>query len=122
VRPLSPLARGLVAAARARRNGNPLVYVTENGFGLRESADECGFVDDSDRITFLSSYLAAMHEALRLGCDVRGWFVSTLLDGFEWIDGFEKRFGLVRVDPETLRRVPKASFTLLAEVFGANIL
>jgi beta-glucosidase len=65
------------------RHGNPPVYVTENGFGLRESADERGFVDDSDRIAFLSSYLAAMHEAIRRGCQVRGWFVWTLLDGFE---------------------------------------
>jgi beta-glucosidase len=104
------------------RYGNPPVYVTENGFGLRESADERGFVDDGDRIAFLRSYLAAMHEAIRLGCDVRGWFVWTLLDGFEWIDGFEKRFGLVRVEPDTLRRVPKASFTFLRDVFGANAL
>jgi beta-glucosidase len=104
------------------RYRNPPVYVTENGFGLRESADERGFVDDRDRITFLRSYLAAMHEAIRLGCDVRGWFVWTLLDGFEWIDGFEKRYGLVRVEPERLRRTPKASFTFLRGVFGANAL
>jgi beta-glucosidase len=104
------------------RYGNPPVYVTENGFGLRESADERGFVGDSDRISFLRSYLAAMHEAIRLGCDVRGWFVWTLLDGFEWIHGFGKRFGLVRVAPETLRRTPKASFTFLRGVFGANAL
>jgi beta-glucosidase len=102
------------------RYGNPPVYVTENGAGYRES--ERGFVLDSDRITFLRSYLAAMHEAIRLGCDVRGWFVWTLLDGFEWIDGHEKRFGLVRVERETLRRVPKASFTFLRDVFSANAL
>jgi beta-glucosidase len=104
------------------RCGNPPVFVTENGFGLCESADERGFVDDDDRIAFLRSYLAAMHEAMRRGCDVRGWFVWTLLDGFEWIDGFEKRFGIVRVDPQTLRRVPKASFAFLRKVFGANAL
>jgi beta-glucosidase len=104
------------------RYGNPPVYVTENGFGLRESADERGYVADNDRITYLRSYLAAMHEAIRLGCDVRGWFVWTLLDGFEWIDGYEKRFGLVRVQPETLRRLPKASFAFLRDVFGANAL
>jgi beta-glucosidase len=102
------------------RYGNPPVYVTENGFGLRESPDEREFVDDRDRIAFLRSYLAAMHEAIRRGCDVRGWFVWTLLDGFEWIDGFEKRFGLVRVEPETLRRVPKASFAFVRDVFAAN--
>ena len=83
-------------------------------------AGRAWFVDDSDRIAFLSSYLAAMHEAIRLGCEVRGWFLWTLLDGFEWIDGFEKRFGLVRVEPETLRRVPKASFPFVRGVFGAN--
>jgi beta-glucosidase len=104
------------------RYGNPPIYMTENGFGLRESADERGFVLDSDRIAFLRSYPAAMHEAIRRGCDVRGWFVWTLLDGFEWIDGFEKRFGLVRVEPETLRRVPKASFAFRRDVFGTNAL
>lgn len=104
------------------RYGNPRVYVTENGFGLREAADERGLIADRDRIAFLRAYLAAMHEAIRLGCDVRGWFVWTLVHGFEWIDGFEKRFGLVRVEPQTLRRVPKASFAFLRDVFGANAL
>jgi beta-glucosidase len=102
--------------------GNPPVLVTEIGAAFRENADRSGFVSDTNRLEYLRGYLAALHEAISLGCDVRGCLFWTLVDGFEWVDGFEKRFGLVRLEDETLRRVPKASFRFARQLFGTNIL
>ncbi|MFJ9378672.1 GH1 family beta-glucosidase [Streptomyces sp. NPDC101455] len=81
----------------------PPVVITENG---------CSYdgVDDQDRITYLDGHLRALHGALEAGVDVRGYFVWSLLDNFEWAEGYERRFGLVHVDYETLARTPKASY------------
>jgi beta-glucosidase len=68
-----------------------------------------GRVADADRIRFLQSHIAALADALASGVDVRGYFVWSLLDNFEWADGYSKRFGLVYVDYATQRRTPKDS-------------
>jgi beta-glucosidase len=82
----------------------PPVQITENG---------CSFdgVDDRARIDFLAEHLRSLRLAMHEGVDVRGYFVWSLLDNFEWSKGYQPRFGLVDVDYETLRRTPKASFT-----------
>lgn len=85
------------------------IYVLENGCGSFEQADESGNVDDRDRIDFLIRYTAAMREAIAEGADVRGYFVWSLLDNFEWGAGYSQRFGLVHVDYKTQKRTPKAS-------------
>ncbi len=90
------------------RYGLP-IYVTENGAGAIELADASGAVDDRERIEYLAAYLEALEEATVLGADVRGYFVWSLLDNFEWGAGYSNRFGIVRVDYATQARTPKAS-------------
>jgi beta-glucosidase len=86
----------------------PPLYVTENGAAYRDRVVG-GRVADPDRIRYLHAHIAAMAEALESGVDVRGYFVWSLLDNFEWADGYTKRFGLVYVDYATQRRTPKDS-------------
>ncbi|MFD3502060.1 GH1 family beta-glucosidase [Streptomyces sp. NPDC058678] len=82
----------------------PPIVITENG---------CSYegVDDQARITYLDAHISALHRAAEAGVDVRGYFVWSLLDNFEWAEGYARRFGLVHVDYETLARTPKASYT-----------
>ena len=86
----------------------PPIYVTENGAAYRDRLVN-GRVADPDRIRFLQAHIAALAEALEGGVDVRGYFVWSLLDNFEWADGYTRRFGLVHVDYATQRRTPKDS-------------
>ncbi len=86
----------------------PLV-VTENGAAFDDYADPEGDVHDPERIQFLEGHFRAAHRALEQGVDLRGYFVWSLLDNFEWREGFSKRFGLVYVDFPTQRRVLKDS-------------
>nr|WP_259406475.1 GH1 family beta-glucosidase [Microbispora sp. H10885] len=88
----------------------PPVYVTENG---------CSYdgLDDQERIAYLDGHIRAMREA---DADVRGYFVWSLLDNFEWAEGYHQRFGLVHVDFETLRRTPKASYHWFADFLKAQ--
>ncbi|MEU0915764.1 GH1 family beta-glucosidase [Streptomyces althioticus] len=81
----------------------PPVVVTENG---------CAYegLDDTDRIAYLDGHVRALHRAVEAGVDVRGYFVWSLLDNFEWAEGYGRRFGLVHVDFDTQRRTPKASY------------
>ncbi|WP_228985196.1 family 1 glycosylhydrolase, partial [Streptomyces sp. DH12] len=67
-------------------------------------------LDDADRITYLDGHVRALHRAVEAGVDVRGYFVWSLLDNFEWAEGYGRRFGLVHVDFGTQRRTPKASY------------
>ncbi|MDP3892952.1 glycoside hydrolase family 1 protein, partial [Nocardioides sp.] len=92
------------------------LYVTENGAAYDDVADATGFVDDTDRTAYIHDHLHAVLAAIRAGVDVRGYFVWSLLDNFEWAWGYAKRFGIVRVDYETLERTPKASALWYADV------
>jgi len=98
------------------RYGNPEVYVTENGACYDDPVAADGVVHDSDRISYLREHLAAAHGALAAGVKLRGYFVWSLLDNFEWAEGYSRRFGIVHVDFKTLKRTPKASFVYLADV------
>jgi beta-glucosidase len=86
----------------------PPIYITENGMA---SADrlEHGQVTDPARIDFVARHLAALQAAMAQGVDVRGYFLWSLMDNFEWNSGYTKRFGIVHVDYATQRRTPKAS-------------
>lgn len=86
------------------------VYVLENGFGGYDKPDENGAVIDSDRIDYLHAYIDALNSAVSRGADIRGYFIWSLLDNFEWDAGYGVRFGLVYTDYPTQRRIPKASF------------
>lgn len=107
--PIVPNAFGSTLLEVSRRYALP-VYVLENGFGGHDKPDASGSIIDTDRIAFLRSYIAAMEDAVAGGADVRGYFVWSLLDNFEWDAGYSVRFGLTYVDYPTQRRVPKASF------------
>jgi beta-glucosidase len=89
---------------------SPPIYITENGAYFDDSVSEDGKVHDARRIEFLGQYIHAMQEAQARGVDVRGFFVWSLLDNFEWAYGYRPTFGIVKVDFNTLRRIPKDSY------------
>lgn len=99
--------------------GVPL-YVTENGASFADEVGPDGTVDDPARIGYLAGYLGAVDRARAAGVDVRGYFHWSLLDNFEWAEGFTQRFGLVHVDFDTQRRTPKASARWLHDVVGQH--
>lgn len=99
-----------------QRYGPTPIYVTENGAGFEETPGPDGRVADLRRVDYLRDYLAALATALADGADVRGYFVWSLLDNFEWSLGYAKRFGLVHVDFQTCQRTPKHSFDFYREV------
>jgi beta-glucosidase len=100
----------------------PPLLVTENGAAFADEVGPDGSVHDPARIEYLRSHLAAVREALTLGVDVRGYFVWSLLDNFEWSHGYGQRFGIVRVDYPTQRRTLKSSAHWYAEVIRRNAL
>jgi beta-glucosidase len=91
----------------------------ENGLGNRDVV-EGGEVHDQDRIDYLRAHLEAVLEARGRGADVRGYYVWTLLDNFEWAWGYDKRFGLIHVDFADQRRTVKDSARWYAEVIERN--
>ncbi|MFD7975442.1 GH1 family beta-glucosidase [Streptomyces sp. NPDC059071] len=95
----------------------PLV-VTENGAAYDDYADPSGQVKDPERVAYLHAHLAAVHRAIEDGADVRGYFLWSLLDNFEWAYGYSKRFGIVHVDFATQRRTFKDSARWYADVIA----
>jgi beta-glucosidase len=85
------------------------LYVTENGAAYDDEVAPDGSVPDVARAEYIEEHLRAVSAAIRAGADVRGYFVWSLLDNFEWAYGYEKRFGIVRVDFDSLVRTPKLS-------------
>jgi beta-glucosidase len=99
--------------------GVPLV-ITENGAAFADPVGPDGVVHDADRIDYLRAHIGAVHEAIRQGVDVRGYFAWSLMDNFEWAWGLSRRFGIVHVDYDTLVRTPKDSFRFYRDVIAAN--
>ncbi|WP_432067568.1 GH1 family beta-glucosidase [Streptomyces sp. C10-9-1] len=97
--------------------GTPLV-ITENGAAYDDYADPSGEVKDPERVAYLHAHLAAVHRALEDGADVRGYFLWSLLDNFEWAYGYSKRFGIVHVDFASQRRTFKDSARWYADVIA----
>jgi beta-glucosidase len=95
--------------------GNLDIYVTENGACYDDTVAPDGVVHDDERIAYLREHLAAAQRALAAGVNLRGYFVWSLLDNFEWAEGFRRRFGIIRVDFADQTRTPKASYQWLAE-------
>jgi beta-glucosidase len=96
------------------------IYVLENGTASDDKLDGNGTVSDPGRIAYVKSYIEAMHRAIAAGADVRGYFVWSLLDNFEWGSGYSQRFGLVYVDYPTQRRIPKASARWYADMIATD--
>ncbi len=96
------------------------IYITENGTSAADQVSADGKVYDVDRIMYLRNYLTHLNRATSEGVPVNGYFVWSLMDNFEWSDGFEKRFGLYHVDFQTQRRTPKLSASFYREVIQRN--
>ncbi len=96
------------------------VLVTENGAAFEDAPDSSGAVHDPERVAYLHGHLDAVHRAIAHGADVRGYFLWSLLDNFEWAHGYSKRFGAVYVDFETQERVLKDSARWYAAVARAG--
>lgn len=91
--------------------GDIPVYITENGHGSYETPDENGYVEDEERIRILGMFLDYMVQAIDEGANVKGYYLWSTMDLYSWINGYEKRYGLVRVDYEdNLKRIPKKSY------------
>ena len=96
------------------------IYISENGTSSEDKLTADGKVYDLDRISFLRNYLTQLQRATAEGVPVRGYFLWSLMDNFEWIFGYEKRFGLYHVDFETQARVPKLSAEFFRDVVARN--
>lgn len=111
---IAPKAFAQTLIVEHARYGLPIV-VTENGIADREEVGADGEVRDQLRIDYLGKYIGAVASAIEAGARVDGYFVWSLIDNFEWAEGYEPRFGLVHIDYETQKRTPKQSFYWLAE-------
>ena len=87
----------------------PEIYITENGCAYHTSPDDTGRIRDEKRIAYFQSHLKACEEAIAEGAPLAGYFAWSLMDNFEWAEGYSQRFGLVWVDYDTLERIPKDS-------------
>jgi len=96
------------------------IYITENGCAASDEMSAGGIVDDSDRIMFLRNHLGHLHRATAEGVPVKGYFHWSLMDNFEWSDGFTNRFGLVYVDFRTQKRTPKLSAAYFRQAAANN--
>jgi len=98
----------------------PPLYVTENGAAYDDQVVVDGAVQDDDRIAYVDAHLSACLDAIDAGADLRGYFIWSLMDNFEWAWGYAKRFGVVHVDYDTLERTPKASAHAYAALAREN--
>lgn len=99
---------------------HPVIYITENGMACKDDIIVDGIVQDDDRLNYLKQYFEAAHRAIKEGVDLRGYFVWSLMDNFEWLEGFSKRFGLLRVDFKTQERSWKKSAYWYQDVIKQN--
>lgn len=104
-----------------RYPGLPLV-VTENGAAFADEVEPDGRIHDSDRVAYVHDHIAAVAAARSAGADVRGYFLWSLLDNFEWAWGYSKRFGIIRVDFDTLARTWKDSAHWYARLIATRVL
>jgi beta-glucosidase len=96
------------------------MYVIENGASSADHLTSDGAVYDTDRIMFLRSYLSELQRAVSDGVPIRGYFLWSILDNFEWAEGYEKRFGIIYVDFATQKRTPKLSASFYQRVIQEN--
>jgi beta-glucosidase len=96
------------------------IYTTENGASSMDHLTPDGMIYDTDRVMFLRNYLTQLQRAISEGVPVKGYFLWSILDNFEWSDGYEKRFGIVYVDFATQKRTPKLSASFYKQVIHKN--
>ncbi len=119
---LKPVPQALYWCARFynQQFGIKKSYITENGCACEDAVDAQGRILDLDRLQWIRSHLQEAQRAAREGLGLVGFFQWSLLDNFEWSEGYFKRFGLVYVDYETQQRIPKESARYFSEVIRAN--
>ena len=98
----------------------PKLYVTENGASFGNGPDAAGRVADTRRLNYLRDHFSAARQAMNNGVPLAGYFVWSLMDNFEWAEGYRQRFGIVWVDYETQQRIPKDSALWYRDVIAAN--
>jgi beta-glucosidase len=98
----------------------PPVYITENGCSVADEPAADGSINDQFRIDYLDGHIRAVADAMAAGVDVRGYLTWTMMDNFEWSEGYSQRFGLVHVDFETQQRTPKSSFGWYRDLITAQ--
>ena len=96
------------------------IYISENGASAQDTVDADSRVWDISRVMYLRNYISQLHRAIQAGAPVKGYFLWSLLDNFEWADGFSKRFGITYVDFESQKRIPKLSFEFYKTLIAAN--
>ena len=107
--PVVPEALTELLVGLKRDYGDLPLLITENGAAFVDRRNGADVVEDPSRVAYIERHLAAVEQAIAAGVDVRGYFVWSLLDNFEWEHGYSQRFGIVYVDFETQRRIPKRS-------------
>jgi|SRR5690625_2871527 len=100
--------------------GEPQVFLTETGFALKDAPPQDGLLKDPLREEYLRAYLKAAHVAIAQGVDLGGIYYWAATDNFEWSEGFGKKFGLIQVDRDTLKRTPKSSLGYYGACANAN--
>jgi beta-glucosidase len=98
----------------------PAIYITENGCSADDVVTPAGRIEDTDRVMYLRNHLTHLQRATSEGYPVKGYFLWSLLDNFEWTDGYSKRFGIHYVDFKTEKRIPKLSAEWYREVIAHN--
>jgi beta-glucosidase len=114
--------RELLTRVVTQVTGELPLYITENGSSWYDYVTQDGQVHDYERIAYLRGHLTALHEAIGDGVPLKGYFAWSLLDNFEWAEGYAKRFGLAYVDFESQRRILKRSGEFYATVAARNAL
>jgi beta-glucosidase len=102
------------------RYGNIPLVISESGCATRDFVDEVEFVNDQERIDYLRMHFHTAWEAIQSGINLKGYFVWSFMDNFEWSQGYSPRFGLVRVNYNTLDRIPKKSFHWYKKIIKNN--
>jgi len=96
------------------------LFITENGAAFQDYVNVAGEVRDVERIAYLEQHLEACADAIADGVNLRGYFIWSLLDNFEWAMGYARRFGIVWVDYDTGKRTPKSSYYWYRDVIKNN--
>jgi beta-glucosidase len=118
--PIDPEGLHDVLVWVAKEYGPIALFVTENGAAFLDYVDQGGSVHDEERIEYLQRHFAAAHRAIEGGVDLRGYYVWSLFDNFEWADGYSQRFGLVFIDYQSQARILKDSAKWFTSVIGSN--
>ncbi|MCD8012113.1 MAG: beta-glucosidase [Lachnospiraceae bacterium] len=96
------------------------IYITENGLAQTDTGDKESLLNDTERIEYVKGVLTHLHKAMENGADVRGYYLWSLMDNFEWSVGYEARYGILYTDYQTQERIPKASAKWYSDVIRNN--